>query len=191
MNFATTSRQIEEAYALAQERYAAIGVDTEQALATLRGVPISLHCWQGDDVLGFEEPGRGLGGGLMATGNYPAAPAPWTNSAAIWTSPTASSPAIIASTFTPCTRIPMRDRPATRSSRATFRAGQTGPKKTAAVSTSTPRCSPTPGRRRLHPRLLRQRHPPVLDPALHRLPRNRQLLRQRAGHARNDQYLDP
>ena len=71
MNFATTSKQIEGAYALAQERYAAMGVDTEQALATLRGVPISLHCWQGDDVLGFEEPGRGLGGGLMATGNYP------------------------------------------------------------------------------------------------------------------------
>ena len=71
MNFATTSKQIEDAYALAQERYAAIGVDTEQALASLRGVPISLHCWQGDDVLGFEEPGRGLGGGLMATGNYP------------------------------------------------------------------------------------------------------------------------
>ncbi len=71
MNFATTSKQIEDAYTLAQERYAAIGVDTEQALATLRAVPISLHCWQGDDVLGFEDPERGLSGGLMATGNYP------------------------------------------------------------------------------------------------------------------------
>ena len=71
MNFATTSKQIEDAYALARERYAAIGVDTEQALTTLRDVPISLQCWQGDDVLGFEEPDRGLGGGLMATGNYP------------------------------------------------------------------------------------------------------------------------
>lgn len=71
MNFSTSTKQIEDAYALAKERYAAIGVDTEQALATLRTVPISLHCWQGDDVLGFEDPDRGLSGGIMATGNYP------------------------------------------------------------------------------------------------------------------------
>ena len=71
MNFATTSKQIEDAYTLARERYAAIGVDTEQSLATLGAVPISLHCWQGDDVLGFEDPDRGLSGGIMATGNYP------------------------------------------------------------------------------------------------------------------------
>ncbi len=67
----TTTKQIEDAYALAKERYAALGVDTEEALATLAQVPISLHCWQGDDVLGFEEPERGLSGGIMATGNYP------------------------------------------------------------------------------------------------------------------------
>ena len=74
MNFATYSvsnKQIQNAYALAKERYAAIGVDTEQALGILRTVPISLHCWQGDDVLGFEDPGRGLSGGILATGNYP------------------------------------------------------------------------------------------------------------------------
>jgi len=62
---------IEQAYDLAQERYAALGVDTEQALARLGQIPISLHCWQGDDVGGFEDPGRGLSGGIMATGNYP------------------------------------------------------------------------------------------------------------------------
>lgn len=66
-----TGKQIEAAYALAKERYAAYGVDTDQALATLAQIPISLHCWQGDDVGGFESPGGELGGGLAATGNYP------------------------------------------------------------------------------------------------------------------------
>ncbi|MDQ3623193.1 MAG: L-rhamnose isomerase, partial [Verrucomicrobiota bacterium] len=63
---------IERAYALAQERYAEPGVDTEAALQRLAGIPISLHCWQGDDVGGFEKAGTGeLGGGLAVTGNYP------------------------------------------------------------------------------------------------------------------------
>lgn len=65
------SNQIEQAYALAQERYAALGVDTDAALQKLATIPISLHCWQGDDVGGFEDPARGLSGGIMATGNYP------------------------------------------------------------------------------------------------------------------------
>ena len=60
------------AYALAHEAYAAIGVDLEKALATLAATPISLHCWQGDDVGGFERAGATLeGGGIQATGNYP------------------------------------------------------------------------------------------------------------------------
>ena len=59
------------AYALAVEAYAAIGTDPETALATLSATPISLHCWQGDDVGGFENPGGELGGGLAVTGNYP------------------------------------------------------------------------------------------------------------------------
>lgn len=59
------------AYALARERYAELGVDAEAALATLRRTAISLHCWQGDDVKGFEDPARGLSGGIVATGNYP------------------------------------------------------------------------------------------------------------------------
>ena len=58
-------------YELAQERYAALGVDTEGALARLETVSISLHCWQGDDVGGFENPGGDLTGGIAATGNYP------------------------------------------------------------------------------------------------------------------------
>jgi len=59
------------AYDLARERYAALGVDTEAALTRLSQVAISLHCWQGDDVLGFENPDGELTGGIAATGNYP------------------------------------------------------------------------------------------------------------------------
>lgn len=63
--------QIRDAYALARERYALLGVDTDRALADLSAIGISLHCWQGDDVAGFEPAGGELGGGLAATGNYP------------------------------------------------------------------------------------------------------------------------
>ncbi len=58
-------------YLFAQEAYAGVGVDTEGALRRLAGVPISLHCWQGDDVGGFEQSGDLAGSGLAATGNYP------------------------------------------------------------------------------------------------------------------------
>ncbi len=66
-----TDKDIQEAYRLAQERYAAFGVDTDAALDRLAAISISLHCWQGDDVGGFENPDAGLGGGIAATGNYP------------------------------------------------------------------------------------------------------------------------
>jgi L-rhamnose isomerase len=59
------------AYELAREQYAALGVDSEAALTRLGQVPISLHCWQGDDVIGFENPDGELTGGIAATGNYP------------------------------------------------------------------------------------------------------------------------
>lgn len=62
---------IETAYALAKERYAELGVDTDAALERLRSIPVSLHCWQGDDVAGFESAGGALGDGLAVTGNYP------------------------------------------------------------------------------------------------------------------------
>ena len=71
MSFQPSDQQIETAYKIALERYAAFGVDVSAALDTLKTVPISLHCWQGDDVGGFEDPERGLSGGIMATGNYP------------------------------------------------------------------------------------------------------------------------
>ena len=59
------------AYALASEAYGALGVDVEAALATLAETPLSLHCWQGDDVRGFEAETAPLGGGLAVTGSYP------------------------------------------------------------------------------------------------------------------------
>src|SRR3982751_4546023 len=59
------------AYAIARQHYADFGVDTDAALRRLAPVSISLHCWQGDDVAGFENPDGPLGGGIAATGNYP------------------------------------------------------------------------------------------------------------------------
>jgi L-rhamnose isomerase len=65
------TKEIEQAFQLAKERYAALGVDVEQAMQRLAGIAVSLHCWQGDDVGGFENTGSELGGGLAVTGNYP------------------------------------------------------------------------------------------------------------------------
>ena len=59
-------------YQEAKQKYAAIGVDTDAAIARLKTVPISLHCWQGDDVRGFDtDPNKPLTGGIQTTGNYP------------------------------------------------------------------------------------------------------------------------
>jgi L-rhamnose isomerase len=63
--------KLEQAFSLAKERYAVFGVDVERAIQTLAKIPVSLHCWQGDDVGGFEKVGKELGGGLAVTGNYP------------------------------------------------------------------------------------------------------------------------
>ncbi len=62
---------IDAAYRLAKDSFAALGVDTEAALRVLKDIPISLQCWQGDDVGGFEVGAGALGGGLAVTGNYP------------------------------------------------------------------------------------------------------------------------
>jgi L-rhamnose isomerase len=63
---------IEKLYQLAKERYAAMGVDTDLVLSEMDNINISLHCWQTDDVGGFEKPGSVLGGGgIQATGNFP------------------------------------------------------------------------------------------------------------------------
>jgi L-rhamnose isomerase len=67
----TNEQAIHNAYETAKERYRSVGVDTDRALAALAQISLSLHCWQGDDVRGFESPDTALGGGLAATGNYP------------------------------------------------------------------------------------------------------------------------
>jgi L-rhamnose isomerase len=71
MSIEPDDRSIQAAYELARQRYAAYQVDTDRALERLTRISISLHCWQGDDVRGFENPEGELGGGLAATGNYP------------------------------------------------------------------------------------------------------------------------
>jgi L-rhamnose isomerase len=71
MSNQTTQKQIQAAYDLARERYAQLDVDIDQALGRLSRISLSLHCWQGDDVGGFEDTRSALGGGLAATGHYP------------------------------------------------------------------------------------------------------------------------
>jgi L-rhamnose isomerase len=65
------TKDIEKTYEQAKQRYAELGVDTEKAMEKLRSIAISLHCWQGDDVGGFDKAQETLGGGIMATGAYP------------------------------------------------------------------------------------------------------------------------
>lgn len=67
----TTTRKIEQAYNLAKERYAELGVDTELVLKKMDIASVSMHCWQADDVRGFENPEGDLSGGIQTTGNYP------------------------------------------------------------------------------------------------------------------------
>ena len=61
----------QKGFDVAREIYNAHGVDVEDAITALAKIPISLHCWQGDDVQGFENLGSAIGGGLAVTGNYP------------------------------------------------------------------------------------------------------------------------
>ncbi|MEZ0582230.1 L-rhamnose isomerase [Erwinia sp. STN24] len=65
------TQAIEQAFELAKSRFAEQGVDVDAALKQLDQLPISMHCWQGDDVRGFENPQGALTGGIQATGNYP------------------------------------------------------------------------------------------------------------------------
>lgn len=71
----TQQSRIERDYQIAKEQYAALGIDTDRALTQLSQLAISLHCWQADDVGGFETPDASLAGsGLQVTGNYPGKP---------------------------------------------------------------------------------------------------------------------
>lgn len=62
---------LEKGFELAKELYAAYGVDVEKAMALCDETPLSIHCWQGDDVRGFDQDGGDLTGGIQTTGNYP------------------------------------------------------------------------------------------------------------------------
>ncbi len=62
---------MDELFAAAKAKYAALGVDVDNAFSQLMQVPVSIHCWQGDDVTGFESTGEALSGGIQTTGNYP------------------------------------------------------------------------------------------------------------------------
>lgn len=64
---------IHQAYEIAKERYAALGIDTEKVLEQLQNFHLSMHCWQADDVKGFEVQAGALSGGIQSTGNYPGA----------------------------------------------------------------------------------------------------------------------
>ena len=66
-----STARIETAWKIAKEYYEDLGVDAEAALDALQQIPISIHCWQGDDVVGFERGAGGASGGILATGNYP------------------------------------------------------------------------------------------------------------------------
>lgn len=62
---------VKQAYEMAKEIYAGIGVDTDKVIENVAKIPVSIHCWQGDDVRGFENPDGELTGGIQTTGNYP------------------------------------------------------------------------------------------------------------------------
>ena len=64
---------VNKAYAIAKERYAELGVDTEKVLSQMQDFHLSMHCWQADDVKGFEVQAGALSGGIQSTGNYPGA----------------------------------------------------------------------------------------------------------------------
>jgi L-rhamnose isomerase len=68
---ADQNQRVEQSFERAKQQYADYAVDVEEALQRLAAIPISMHCWQGDDVGGFEKLGSELGGGLAVTGNYP------------------------------------------------------------------------------------------------------------------------
>lgn len=67
----TKKELVQKSFEIAKERYATLGVDVEKAMGALQNISLSLHCWQTDDVAGFENPDGELSGGIQATGNYP------------------------------------------------------------------------------------------------------------------------
>ena len=71
MDSQVIEKNVNKSYEIAKEIYASYGVDTDSVLERMKTFPISMHCWQGDDVTGFEGLSGITGGGILATGNYP------------------------------------------------------------------------------------------------------------------------
>ena len=71
MKFYLNEDAVEKAYSLAKTAYASFGINTDNAIKAAAGIPVSIHCWQGDDVTGFEGAAGLSGGGILTTGNYP------------------------------------------------------------------------------------------------------------------------
>ena len=185
--------RIEAAYAAARQQYADHGVDTDAALAALAQVPVSLHCWQGDDVGGFENFGESLGGGIAATGNYPGrarTPDELRSDAATGavTHPRHApiQPARLLRGLRRQARRPRRDWPGAL--RRLDRLGE--------VARDRPRLQPDvllapQGGRQLHAGAPGRRSPDVLDPPRDRVPSHRRRDGRGARHAVRDEPLDP
>ena len=183
----------EQAYALAKERYAELGVDTEAALRALGNIPISMHCWQGDDVGGFETRRRALRRRHPGHRQLPRQGPHGRRTAR--RRRRGLSPDPRQAPLQPARHLRRDRRPArstaTRSSRVHFQAlDRLGPRDWASAWTSTPPTSPIPRRPTASRWPIATAHPPLLGRARHRLPRDRRGHRPRAGHALRHQRLD-
>ena len=153
------TKSIQNAYKLARETYAELGVDAEAALRRLRKVSISLHCWQGDDVGGYENAGGELGGGLAVTGNYPGKARTPEELRADLDKAYSLIPGTPSSGAARHLRGNRRHEAsrATKSPRPISKIGSTGPKPTGWGWISTPPASPIPRRRTVSPSPTRTR----------------------------------
>ena len=190
---ANENQRIEQAYVLAKERYGELGVDADRAIRQLAAIPISLHCWQGDDVGGFENTGDELGGGLAVTGNYPGKArtpdelrADFDMALSVIPGPSSLESA----------RQLCRDRwaagGAQRAGAGSFSGlDRLGPGAAARHGLQSDLFRPPQGRRRLHAGASGRGDPPVLDRPRHRLPPDRRGDRQGTADAVRHQRLDP
>ena len=187
------SGTINIAHRLATERYAALGVDVDRALKTLSQIPISLHCWQGDDVGGFENFGGTLGGGTgrhrqLSRQSAHAGRTARRPGKGVFADPrqTSPEPARLLRRIRRQKSGPRRNR-----AEAFRRTGLPGPKKIGLGLDFNPTCFS-------HPKAADgftlshrgQRHPQILDRALHPLARNRRGHGQGARQSLRDQRLD-
>ena len=187
-----SSKNIEQAFNLARQQYADWGVDVDRAMQRLSGIAVSLHCWQGDDVGGFENAGEELGGGLAVTGNYPGkARTPDELRGRPGQGPVADprhappEPARLLRRNRRQARGPQRNEPGAFPELDRLGQGQRH-----GHGFQSHLFLPSQGRRRIHARASRRGHPPLLDRARHRLPADRGGNRQGTEIALRDQRLD-